>query len=155
MFTVGSILMLHNLYDPDQLWFDFMYGTHFKSFDVEIPRPHTVPKISNKKNNDTSYLGFTRIYEYPNQAVLPFHEFKSISNKQFDKLKNAKYPTFDRTKDGSLLIIEIKTEETNGIIKQWCIDNFKRRFHLGGSGNMKRLILEDETDALLAKMRFF
>lgn len=148
-------LVLHKWYDPNQYWFPFMNGTVFMVRAEEpTPRYKRVPetKISRKTYARMSPEGIKPyIYEKGvHQHVLPFVEFKRVSNKQFKELTAAEWPTWDcdpaTTRPYSLHIADNPPFDPT----PWCMENLTGRFFC----NNKVIYCERQIDALLAKLVF-
>jgi hypothetical protein len=171
LYIVGKApIVLTGWYDPRQLWFAFMQGAIWAGRDpdyVPAPRGSAAAKrnqVSAQKLDRKTYahmpndypLFYRKPYLYEkgvDQHVLPFVEFKRLSNSQFKDLALAGYPTWQKNPESG----EIKPKPYSVWISdrpydpyQWCLDNFDGRFHV----NNREITCELEIDALRAKLVF-
>lgn len=143
-------MILSGDYHPDQGWFSFMVGSIFRKTEAV-----------NKPVNDISYrrhTGRVRIlaqhwapYIYEKgvpQIVLPFAEFKRVSNAQWMELWAADCPGWERNNAGQVLCLKLSEPKHN--IQKWCEENCAGRFKMYPDG----VILERISDYILTKLRF-
>lgn len=147
-------MVLRRWYDPDQLWFPFMQGAIFLIRDeAEVKREHrpVPPAKLERKTYARMDPGAQHPYVYEKdvpQYVLPFTEFKRLSNKHFKRINLADFPTWERDEHGEPFRVWILERPYDPI--EWCTENFDGRFHC----SRQLITCEKEIDALRAKLVF-
>lgn len=150
-----SFMTLDGRYDPNQLWFPFMDRSVFVCYEAKAPEPYKRANLPNYK-----YAQIDARYRvlYPTdgeadqrQMVLPFREGKRVSNKQAKFLQRYGFATWDKTPEGELYTIEIRSADDRKTIECWLKDNCQRRFIIKG---FHTVTFESAIDAINGKMRF-
>lgn len=143
-----GILALDGVYDPDQHWFEFMQGAVFKR--VAVPEsPGTRSKI-----NTGQYAAVPdncrRIFVHErDQFNLPFHEFRNISNREFDDIRIAGYTGWDRDDNGNLYSVAFSKPNLSAV-SQWCAENCTGRYKT----KTNAVFFQRKDDFLLASIIF-
>jgi hypothetical protein len=157
-YVVGDdFMMMRGKYDPRQLWFSFMDRAIFQSHpDPEPTAPYTRHhfKVSLfAKIDDRFRLLHPTDYGARTQMVLPFHEGKRLTHRQFSRLKSVQAQTWERDANGEFYTIEVRNGEDKEIVSEWCIANLRNRFHIQGKTTMI-ITFESSVDAINAKLKF-
>lgn len=146
MLIGGTDIILSGDYHPDQGWLDFMRGAVFfaRRTVVSNQKP-TLPIDPNdsekakykrfKKKYDSRYASMPpecrNMYDYgvnaADQYQLPFDEFRYLSSKEFTKMKEAKFPGWEKNGE-TVHFFTFKGSSEN--VREWCKDNIKGRFSI-------------------------
>jgi hypothetical protein len=159
VFLVGAEPMILSTYDRNQLWLPFMIGA---IFTADVVEPVRIAADHNKRNagrdrrhthvpNEAPHY-YRKPYLYEKgvpQYVLPFGEFKRLSNSQFKDFADAGYPTWDRNPE-TAMPYRIHIRDRPFDPAQWCEENFDGRFHC----STRVITVEREMDAIRAKLLF-
>lgn len=130
---VGCVgMVLYGSYDPDQTWLPFMQGTVF--VPQETPNTETGKLTQAKINRVHAPVpdDCRRPYRYEDdvpQMVLPFVEFRKVSNGDQKKLEQTKFPGWDRDSKGNLYRITFTIDRYEAV-KDWCEVNCRKRYVL-------------------------
>lgn len=154
--VVGDGFMtLVGRYDPNQLWFPFMDRAVFVCYETKPPEPYKKATLPNYKyvQIDGRYrtLYPTDGEADPRQMVLPFREGKRVSNKQAKFLQRYGFATWDRTPEGELYTVEIRSNDDRKTIEEWLRDNCRCRFIIKA---FHTITFESSIDAINGKLRF-
>jgi hypothetical protein len=150
-----GVMALRQCYDPDQLWLDL--GDVFLFPHAAETKPPARKKPPIRKHPfavvpDGCRAPYVYEKDVP-QFVLPFAEYRGVSNKDWKRLIDAGHPGWDRWPGGDgdrLLSIPIRNFQTGVAPGEWCQQNCRGRFFVKPS----YLVFEREMDCLLGRMMF-
>jgi hypothetical protein len=143
-----GFIMLYGKYDQDQLWFSFMDRAIFR-IRPETDEKKETPKTEEIKDRSRAIHDSDPKMRF--QYILPFAEARRLTNKQFKRMKQWNYPTWDRLADGNLCTVHVNTGESRVAIVDWCLQTLRMRFFMNSD---RTIMFESSTDAMTAKMRF-
>lgn len=139
--TGRDILVLHNIYDPKQLWFDFVSA-------VFPPRTAPLPPETPKKKQAQPLQWRIPEAGVP-QMSLPFATAKKVTKGLRKRLSNTGWPTFQRTPSGDLLVLDVARDWNQHVqlstVTDWCNSNLQGLYVPN-----KQFVFELETDYVLA-----
>jgi hypothetical protein len=156
--VIGDVMVLNGEYDPDQLWLPFMDRVIVNAAPPvqEKPVVHRKPKITTfasvPVHCQVPYVYDPEIW----QEILPFAEFRHVTNAQLDVLEKARFPTWERETNGCLAQYDFKNKRihTNEVI-EWCKKSCGYRFHIRSSSQYAKIItFQRVADLVLAKLKF-
>lgn len=146
--VIGDVpVLLHNDYDPQQLWLPFMRGAMFAPRKIE---PIVEQKLHKPRHKIYVSAEYQRIYPldaHRDQMVLPFHEKRRVSANERKRLEQAGYPGFERTKDGELITVPINFRQKEKL-EAFCVETARGRFAM----SRYQFVFEYSEDAMLANM---
>lgn len=154
--VVGDVIVLHQKYDPDQLWFEFMRGTIMRESPNDYYRekkgphePHTVRRLAARPayvppacKHLYSYIGF------PEQMLLPFREGRLTSDAEWNRVK----AFWDRDDCGKhYRLIGPTWAVKSGVFHEWLDENVAGRYYRENIS----IVFERYADFLFAKLRWY
>ena len=159
--VIGDAMILHERYDPEQLWFPFMKGVILQHapdlYDWELRQKSYVKtgwrdSVRARRNRPPHlFAQHKQLYDYRDvdQRLLPFAEGKEILKAgELGEAKKA-WERHENGKDLVLMITALKSTPT--VVKSWANASLAGRFYADPSGHM---FFELYADWLFAKLRW-
>lgn len=143
-------VILKGEYDPNQTWLSFMRGTIFKKIVTQV---NSSPRKKIHNHLHATCTGDDRqpyVYERGvDQRVIPYSEFRRVSNKQFATIRDAGFPGWDRTQEGEVCTAVYPSFKRPEVLV-WCEENCVGRY------SVKQTIayFSSIRDAALARLWF-
>jgi len=149
-----NFMLLRGRYDSRQMWFEFMDRAVFES----IPEPEAKPPYTKHHFKTQTYAKiddkFRQLHPHDHglreQMVLPFHEAKRVTNRQFIRLKSVGAKTWERKENGDFYEVENRSGENRDDVAAWLTEHCQCRFQMSGN----KITFEAAVDAVNAKLKF-
>jgi hypothetical protein len=154
---VGAMpVVLHNSYDPDQLWLPFVQAmvVYIKPDKAKPSKKHSEVKLRKQAARDFATISDeARVLHYPERDVpqlpLPYPGWRRITKAPWRREANAGHPAWDRTNEGKLLSFAIRPLQYPEI-DEYCEMNFRGRYAI----RKDRLYVERQEDHVLARIAY-
>jgi hypothetical protein len=135
----GPDIMLHQQYDPAQLWLGFTRGVvlcnQSRGNKADL---WTVENMTTSDRYELGLVDHMRIYrgEYTTlapaelgvpQMVLPFHEYRRVRGLDLVALSMADFSNFGRDENGNLWEFPVNPADLDAVV-EWCHENCIGRY---------------------------
>lgn len=134
--TVGVVSMLTlTSFEPDQHWLPFVHAVLLIqtraclaiTMNMSAAKIHAQAK-SPYVNTSSQHRSMYHPVLGVRQCVLPFFEYRQISNNEAKRQDGAEWPSFERNEAGELA--RIAHSGLRNEVREWCMQNCRHRFHV-------------------------